>query len=244
MVNANFWTMFGTGGSFTTGANTITANAGLLNAGGTVNINGGIVNVAGGLQVGFSNTAGIVNFSSGTVNTDVLIVGQSATGTFNHSGGTANISGDLTITTNGTYTASNSPIINIAGNWTNNKTFTAATSQTNFIGTANQIIAGTSQTTFSNLNINNAAGVTLNTSATSSGALNLTSGLLTTSGATVLTAAGTIPTYGASSYVNGKLARPFNSGAGSKIFPIGKGGNYRPLTFTYNSSSASNHHNC
>ena len=123
--------------------------------------------------------------------------------------------------TSGTI-CTNSPIINITGNWTNNGTFNAATSQTNFIGTANQIIAGTSQTTFSNLNINNAAGVTLNTSATASGALNLTSGLVTTSGATVLTAAGTIPTYGASSYVNGKLAQVFIADQFPKSFLLGK----------------------
>ena len=38
--------------SFTTGANTVNANAGLLMNNGTVNINGGTMNVSGGVFIG------------------------------------------------------------------------------------------------------------------------------------------------------------------------------------------------
>ncbi|CAN5478573.1 hypothetical protein BH11BAC3_BH11BAC3_00270 [soil metagenome] len=240
-VNSNFWAMFNTGGSFTTGNNIVTANAGILIAGGSTNINGGTLNVTGGIYAGYSGVAGILNFSTGTLNTDFINVGDGAiTGNFNHSGGTANI-GNLLISSTGTYTASNSPIINITGNWTNNKTFTPATSQVNFIGTAVQTVGGTIPTTFNNFKIANAAGINLTTNATVNSTLDLTNGLITTPGANVVTAAtgSNITNASANSYVNGKLARGFATGAGSRFFPIGKGGNYRPLTFTYGNSTVS-----
>ena len=134
-INDNFWAMFGTTGSFSTSTFTVNANAALLSNNGTVNINGGTLNVSGGMYIG-SGTAAITNLSSGTLNADFVNVGDaSVNGTLNHSGGTANI-GNLTISTTGTYTCTNSPIINVTGSWTNNKTFTAATSQVNFNGSA------------------------------------------------------------------------------------------------------------
>src|ERR1019366_8849195 len=186
-----------------------------------------------------TGTGAIANLTSGTLNADFVNVGDATVaGTFNHSGGTANI-GNLLISTTGTYTCTASPIINITGNWTNNKTFTCATSQVNFNGTSTQTIGGTIATTFNNLSISNAAGITLATSATVNSILNLSNGLITTGANTItVIAAGNITNASASSYVNGKLARGFAAGAGSKVFPIGKGGNYRPLTFAYTASSA------
>ena len=144
----------------------------------------------------------------------------------------------LLISTTGTYTCSTSPIINITGNWTNNKTFTPATSQVNFIGSATQTIGGSIATTFNNLSIANAAGVTLTSSPTVNATLNLSNGLVTTGANTItVIAAGNITNASASSYINGKLARGFAS-AGSKIFPTGKGGNYRPLTFNFTALNA------
>lgn len=65
------------------------------------------------------------------------------------------------------------------------------------------------------------------------GALDFQSGLVDP-GAFNLTinAAGTISNASSTKYVTGKLLRVF-SAIGSKNFPVGKGGNYRPLDFNY-----------
>ncbi|MCX6246278.1 MAG: hypothetical protein NTW10_00965 [Bacteroidetes bacterium] len=87
--------------------------------------------------------------------------------------------------------------------------------------------------TVNNLTINNAAGVSLGQNITVNGTLELTSGILTT-GSNIVTvaSAASISGAGSSNYVSGLLARVF-SGTGSKTFPIGKGGNYRPLSINY-----------
>jgi len=160
-VNDNFWAFAGvTGGTFVTGTNTITANAAILNNGGTININGGTVNVTGGgLNVGTTSYGGTVNFSAGTLNADNITVGDGTrTGTFNHSGGTVNISGDLTISNTGTYTCTNSPAINVGGNWINNKTFSASTSTVTMTGSG-KTIGGSSASTFNNLTLSGTASV-------------------------------------------------------------------------------------
>jgi len=247
-INDNFWAMFGTVGSFSTSGQTVTANASLLINGGTVNLNGGTLNVTGGIQVGVAaGLASAFNFSSGTLNTDGITVGVAAgvqNGTVTHSGGIANINGNLLINNStgvSAYNCSGSPVINITGNWTNNETFVGTGSQVNFNGNTAGTIGGTSVTIFNNLNIANAAGITLTNNATVTNTLNLASGLLTTGGNTITsssTAAGSITGYSSSSYVNGKLSRAFATGGGSRIYPTGKGGNYRPLTFNFTSLNA------
>ena len=72
--------------------------------------------------------------------------------------------------------------MNLAGNFTNNATFTHNSGTVNFNGTAAQTIGGTVTTTFNNLTINNTAGVSLGVVADPdqqvNGTLTLTSGLL------------------------------------------------------------------
>ena len=138
--------MFNTAaGSFSTNGQTITAKSAVLVAGGTVNINGGTLNVIGGLNVGFSGFSGIVNFTSGVLNTDFINVGDGTrTGVLNDSGGTANITGSLLVNPSCSYVCSSSPTINISGDWTNNGTFTPTGSTVTFKNTsAAQTISGT-----------------------------------------------------------------------------------------------------
>jgi hypothetical protein len=87
--------------------------------------------------------------------------------------------------------------------------------------------------TVNNLIINRASGVTLSQNMAVNGALDFQSGLVDP-GAFNLTinAAGTISNASSTKYVTGKLLRVF-SATGSKNFPVGKGGNYRPLDFNY-----------
>jgi hypothetical protein len=100
-VNDNFWAPFGTTGSFSTNGQAVAANAALLIAGGTVNVNGGSLTVAGGVNVGSGTTAsGTLNVSSGSFVTDGITLGD-ATATvassIAQSGGTFTVNGGVTI---------------------------------------------------------------------------------------------------------------------------------------------------
>ena len=177
-LDDNFWAGWNSGSaSFTTAGYNITAKGGVLNDGGTITINGGTFTVTGGgLNVGIVNQGGTVNFSSGTLNADKINVGDGTyTGTFNNSGGTVNITGDLTISTTGNYTCSNSPIINVGGNWTNKGTFNRATSTVTMNGAA-QTIGGTITTTFYNLTISGSNTKTLARATSVAASLSVTDG--------------------------------------------------------------------
>ncbi|MBP1663115.1 MAG: hypothetical protein H6Q19_255 [Bacteroidetes bacterium] len=130
--------------------------------------------------------------------------------------------------------------LNVGGNFINNSSGSWSVTNVNLNGTATQILGGSIATTFTNLTINNTAGVTITNNATSNGTLNLAIGLLTTGSYTMTVGCSgdiTYPVYPTStSYINGKLARVYCT-TGSKTFPIGKGGNYRPLTLEYTALS-------
>jgi hypothetical protein len=78
--------------------------------------------------------------------------------------------------------------------------------------------------------------VTLSAATTVNGTLALDSGVLTTTSAS--TPAATVVTTSGSSYVSGPLALVYN-GSGAQTFPIGKGGNLRPVTLNYTTLSGS-----
>jgi hypothetical protein len=185
-------------------------------------------------------TYGILEYNVGNGNTNTSSVASPVTITgdliissgnigLNLSGG-VNIKGDVLVNNGGTLAFDPS---------------SSATVQ--FNGTTPQVIGGNATgnaVTFglnATLQINNPAGLTLNRPLTASN-LTLTSGLITTtpanlltltSGATVLPAVST-----AASFVNGPLARATAAGAHTTLFPIGKGSNYRPLTLTAVSQNA------
>jgi len=85
------------------------------------------------------------------------------------------------------------------------------------------------------MTVNSPVGVTLGSDLAVIGNLTLTNGLLTT-GANSLTV-GSNSGASATSYVNGKLTMQYAT-AGSKTFPIGKGGNYRPVTLNLTATDA------
>lgn len=91
---------------------------------------------------------------------------------------------------------------------------------------------------FTNLELSDSFGATLGDNETVNGTLTLTSGLITTNAFTLTVAStGSITGQSASAYVNGKLARVI-AGTTTTAFPIGKGGFYRPLNFTYATAPA------
>jgi hypothetical protein len=124
----------------------------------------------------------------------------------------------------------------VKGNWTRTGTFTPNNRTVQFNGSSVQSITGA--TTFDFFRMNNAAGLNLNSSITVNQTLTLTSGLITTTGANLLTlgSTGSFASGSSSSYVNGPLAMTYTA-TGSKTFPIGKNGNYRPLSLNYTALS-------
>ena len=131
----------------------------------------------------------------------------------------------------GTFTSPTS--ITVSGNWTNDGgSFNPGTNTVTFNG-ASQTIGGNNPTTFGSLTIAGSGDKTLGNNITVNGILNLTSNLVTTgSNVLTVTSIGSIIGGSLSSYVNGKLARGYTA-AGLKVFPIGKGGNYRPIALNY-----------
>src|SRR5439155_8906671 len=116
--------------------------------------------------------------------------------------------------------------ITLKGNWTNNGTYNpggSASSATVTLNnsTAQQIIGGTTATTFVNLTISNTSGfgIRISQNATVKANLSLATGIVdaATDGKTLtasLSASGGKP----SSYVSGKLARQYTTSTGSKTF--------------------------
>jgi hypothetical protein len=146
-------------------------------------------------------------------------------------GGDLTIGRSVTLGSGTTFTAG-SHAHSVGVNFMNNgaaATFTGSTFT--FNGDTIQTIGGTSSTIFNHLTASNASGITLGANETVSGTLTLTNGIITT-GSNTLTASGTISGATTASYINGKLAQVYST-TGSKAFPIGKGGNYRPVTLNY-----------
>jgi hypothetical protein len=143
------------------------------------------------------------------------------------------VSGD-SIVNQGTLKNKATGVIKLAGNWKNHGTCSNEKgSVVTLAGSSAQVIGGSNPTTFGTLNLNNSAGFSIATNTTVNGKLDFQNGILTT-GSNLLTIGdtGTITNASATKYVNGKLAMTFSS-LGTKPFPIGKGGNYRPVTLQF-----------
>lgn len=143
-------------------------------------------------------------------------------------GATLNITGSLN--NSGTLTLNGNGVLNITGNWTNNGAFNSNLSLVNFNGTTAQSISGAIPV-FYNLKINNNAGVTLNTAISVLGNLNLTNGLITSTSTNIIQLQDNSTTTGGSSnsYVSGPIRK---SGNDAFVFPVGKSGDYKPISMT------------
>jgi hypothetical protein len=123
----------------------------------------------------------------------------------------------------------------IAGNWTNNGSLNLTQKNTTIIfdGTAAQTISGSSATTFQNLTINNAAGVTLASSTTVDGTLTMTLGVLA-GGSNLHFGAGAVTSGGGSnSYVSGDSQLHVGVGNNQTItFQVGTAAGYAPVTLS------------
>ena len=142
---------------------------------------------------------------------------------------------NLKIGSGATLTLTPATFLTVGGTLQNNGTLAGASGSTVTLpGSSAQAITGTGATTFGNLILDNTNGLTLtDADITVNGTLNLTHGIVTTgSNTAIVGSSGSIANAGSSNYVNGKLAQTYTA-AGSKVFPVGKGGNYRPVAFNY-----------
>src|SRR5438093_1088580 len=182
-----------------------------------------------GVKTWSTGTAAIINGN--------LEVGGASTLTL---GGHITVNGNLSIGSGTTLGVGSNRNITLNGNWTNNGTFAqgggGATVTLNS-STAQQTILGTTATTFINLTISNTSGygIRLSQNATVNAGLGLSAGIIdaATDNATLKMAwSGSCCTNTSASYVIGKFPRDY-SATGSKKFPVGKGGNYRPATINF-----------
>ncbi len=182
--------------------------------------------------------------AQGIYNSDARIVSQSGTYWVVSGGNIALTSesatnlasvANLKIESGATLTLTSASFLTVAGALQNSGTLAGPSGSTvTLSGSSAQAITGAGASTFGNLTLNNTNGLTLTDAGiTVNGALDFTSGILTTGTNTAtIGSAGSITNASTAKYVHGKLAQTFNT-TGSKVFPIGKGGNYRPVTFNY-----------
>ncbi len=176
-VDGPFYAMWNVNaGSFHTNGQTVIANWGVVNSGGTLFVDGGSLTINGanggllsGFATGGANAA--VTVSSGTLNTTGINMGASPlVSTFTHSGGTITTT-SLTIDNTSTYTCSNSPSLTVNGTVTIfSGTFTTASTGTPIINISGDLTTA-SGSIFSNIsgcspnvtidgNVNNAGTLT------------------------------------------------------------------------------------
>ncbi|UZJ63897.1 hypothetical protein OKW96_15985 [Sphingobacterium sp. KU25419] len=145
----------------------------------------------------------------------------------------------LTITNN--FSINGGAILNassythsVAGNISNNGTLNGNTSTFTLNGTSAQVVNSASP--FNNLTVNNTAGaVILSSNVAVNGILNFVAGKIQT-GSNVLTQSSTGSVTGAAQntgWINGKLKKNVVLGVTTKIFEIGDGTSYTPLSLTF-----------
>lgn len=144
----------------------------------------------------------------------------------------ATITGNFTLDTGTTWDgAVNNPILNLQGDFTNGGSFASGTGLYTFDGAAQQTLTG--DTTFTNLALNNAAGLLANGNISVATQLDLTDGVITTNAnrVIVLPAGNVVRTSG---HVNGNLQKPIPTGANVTVtYEIGGPSNYRPAVLDF-----------
>ena len=149
---------------------------------------------------------------------------------------------DLTITS-GTLTGP-SGNLEVAGDWTNNGTFTAGSSTVLFTGSSNQNIGGNTATTFYSLTLKNPSGITLQNNETVANALNMTVGNINCS-SSILTLGTSSSAVGSLAYTSGNILGSFKrwiaaSTTAAINFPVGTStsNHLAKITFTNNTAGS------
>ncbi|UAY50709.1 hypothetical protein [Ferruginibacter albus] len=215
-----------------------TSTFGNVSIAGAITVNAGSHNFTVLGTIDFTNASGVFNGGTGTVTFSgaSAAIGNGSNGTFNFN--------NIAIASSSTLSNALNKNFNIAGNWTDNGTYTKGTETITFNGSSNQnIVTGE---TFNNVIINNAAGITLSGSSTSvsvAGTLTLTGGNVTLgSNNLILASANAVAgTPASSNHIvtnsTGFVQSVYSTG--SYTFPVGfDAGDYNPVIITNNSASS------
>jgi len=247
--------MSGTGNTltFSGGAIDLSTTPLSVGSGDQVTFNGTSITAYSASQTTFSSGS-TVEYTIGTVQADTYhhLTVSNSSGTVTSSGSVV-VNGNFTKSNAGTYQADGS--VTVAGTTTlsagtftpaggaslngnivgNGGQFSATTGTVTLAGSAQQTISGSTDLSFNNLTLNNANGMVLSGQApTINGTLTFQNGLITTgSNNLYIGTSGSISGASSSLYVNGRLAKIYGGGAQSFTYPVGKGGEYLPVTLDF-----------
>ncbi|RZL16178.1 MAG: T9SS type A sorting domain-containing protein [Hymenobacter sp.] len=218
-----------------------------LTVGTTFTNNGSYVAGTGKLTTSgdFSNAAG-GRFTAASG--DVVAAGNFANaGTYTAASNKLRLAGSFTNLSTGSFLA-NGGTTAIQGNFTNTGNFDPGTGLVQFITDADRTLTGA--TTFYDVQKVSAGNLFLgtNTTVTVADVLTMRNGLIFTGTSNILSLpnTGAQPIVGASvtSYVAGRLAMTLpNDAANIRVFPVGSGGRYRPVTITSQTAASASDSN-
>ncbi len=221
---------------------TFTANSGDILVGGNFNNTGGSFTGSSGIVAVDGSLTNNATYSAGTGATTVLgsYINSGASAIHNANLNALTVAGNVTLENGSTFNA-NSGTLSVGGDWNNSSTFNRGSSTVSFNSATAQTLTGS--TNFHNLVHTNGGSLTLNNNLSVANTLTLTSGNIITGTNTVSLTNSTaqpITGFSASSFIDGRLATSFPDAAGtSRIFPVGKGSVYRPVTIQQTGASTS-----
>ena len=238
---------------FQTGTDSVGVRGSLLNSGtfiagsGAIRITNSLTNTSGSFSAG----SGVLRVKDGVTNNATYNAGTGEviiTGALTNTGASAIFAGSPNVTTlsgdfinsAGAVFNANSGAYTVGGNWTNTATFNAQNSNVNFVSATNQTVSGA--TVFYNASKGSGGSLILNSGIGINNQLTFTDGrIITGSNVVSLTNTAVQPVigYDASSYIDGIVAISFPDAAGSgRVFPVGKGSVYRPVTIRQTAASS------
>jgi hypothetical protein len=209
------------------------------------------LDIYGGLTVGSGMTwshSGTTSFRSTSAGKTITSNGKTLACnlTFNGSEGTwiiqdaLSTSANLTITLGRLDVSSSNYGLSVGGNWSNSGAFSGRTGTVTLNGSSAQTISGSSNTTFNNLTLNNATGLTVSKGITINGTLTFTAGNITAASSSEAV------TFGTSGIASGAADTKCivgyckkNTNSTTKFtFPVGTSSLYRYASITPSSTSA------
>ena len=213
----------------------IRVSGNILNSTGSFSAASGLIRVFGDL----TNNA-VYNAGSGTATITGSLINNGASAVYAGNANTTSIADDFVNSGGATFHAAGGTY-QVGRNWSNSATFNAQTSNVNFTRNGAQSLTGT--TTFNNLSKTNGGSLSLSSNVTIGNLLTLSNGNIVT-GANTITLSNTttqpVTGYSASAFIDGRISIAYpNTAATTRVYPIGSGTIYRPMTIQQTVASAS-----